>query len=77
MASLDQLHVGQTARIESLVGSDTLVQRLYEMGLVDGEKIEVIGIAPLGDPLEISVRDYRLSLRRSEASRVLVTILPG
>jgi ferrous iron transport protein A len=77
MASLDQLHVGQTARINSLVGSDTLVQRLFEMGLLDGEEIEVIGVAPLGDPVEIRVRDYRLSLRRSEAARVLVSILSG
>jgi ferrous iron transport protein A len=77
MPSLDQLRVGQTARIDSLVGQDTLVQRLLEMGLLDGEEIEVIGVAPLGDPVEIRVRDYRLSLRRSEAARVQVSILAG
>jgi ferrous iron transport protein A len=74
MPSLDQLRVGQTARVDSLVGEDTLVQRLLEMGLLDGEEIEVIGVAPLGDPVEIRVRDYRLSLRRSEAARVQVSI---
>jgi ferrous iron transport protein A len=42
------------------------------MGLLEGEEIEVIGVAPLGDPLEVRVRDYRLSLRRREAARVLV-----
>jgi ferrous iron transport protein A len=74
MASLDQLQVGQRARIDGLVGDDALVQRLLEMGLLDGEEVEVVGFAPLGDPMDIRLRDYRLSLRRSEAARVLVTI---
>ena len=72
MASLDQLHIGQRATIASLQGEDLLVQRLLEMGLLEGEEIEVVGFAPLGDPMEIRLRDYRLSLRRREAARVLV-----
>ncbi len=76
MASLDQLQRGQRARVASLEGSDALVQRLLEMGLLEGEEIEVIGFAPLGDPIEIRLRDYRLSLRRSEAARIRVTLLP-
>jgi ferrous iron transport protein A len=72
MPSLDQLQVGQRGRIEGLLGTDNLAQRLMEMGLFEGEEIEVIGIAPLGDPVEIRLRDYRLSLRRSEAARVQV-----
>jgi ferrous iron transport protein A len=73
--SLDQLRVGQRARVESLLGQDALVQRLLEMGLFDGEELEVVGFAPLGDPMEIRLRDYRLSLRRNEAARVQVTLL--
>ncbi len=73
MASLDQLKVGQRARVTALDGSDALIQRLLEMGLLEGEEIEVVGFAPLGDPLEIRLRDYRLSLRKSEAARVQVT----
>jgi ferrous iron transport protein A len=75
MASLDQLAVGQRCRVEEVVGTDSLVQRLMEMGLLEGEEVEVIGFAPLGDPLEIRLRDYRLSLRRNEAARVRVTPL--
>jgi ferrous iron transport protein A len=76
MPSLDQLRVGQRARIQSVAGADAIVQRLLEMGLVDGEEVDVIGVAPLGDPIEIRLRDYRLSLRRSEAGRVEVELLP-
>jgi ferrous iron transport protein A len=73
MASLDQLRVGQRARIDAIHGDDALVQRLLEMGLLEGEDVEVVGFAPLGDPMDIRLRDYRLSLRRSEAARVRVT----
>jgi ferrous iron transport protein A len=76
MPSLDQLRVGQRARIQSVVGADSLVQRLLEMGLIDGEELEIVGVAPLGDPLEVRLRDYRLSLRRAEAARIQVEILP-
>lgn len=74
MPSLDQLRPGQRGRIESLTGNDTLAQRLMEMGLFEGEEIEVIALAPLGDPLEIRVGDSRWSLRRGEAARVHVSL---
>jgi Fe2+ transport system protein FeoA len=76
MASLDQLQRGQRARVTAVEGSGAVVQRLLEMGLLEGEEIEVIGFAPLGDPIEIRLRDYRLSLRRSEAARIQVLPLP-
>ena len=76
MPSLDQLRPGQRGRIDSLDGDDRLVQRLMEMGLLEGEEVEVVGFAPLGDPMEIRLADYRLSLRRTEASRIQVTPLP-
>jgi ferrous iron transport protein A len=72
MPSLDQLERGQRATVTALAGDDGIVQRLLEMGLFEGEEIEVLGFAPLGDPMEIRLRDYRLSLRRSEAARVSV-----
>ncbi len=75
MFSLDQLPVGQRCRVEALQGDDALVQRLLEMGLLEGEDIEVVTIAPLGDPIEIRLRDYRLSLRRREAARVQVQLV--
>ena len=72
MPSLDQLRVGQRARVEAITGDDALVQRLREMGVFEGEELEVLCFAPLGDPMEIRLRDYRLSLRRSEAARIRV-----
>lgn len=76
MMTLDELTTGQKASIEAVAGEDALVQRLLEMGLLEGEEIEVLGFAPLGDPMEIRLRDYRLSLRRSEANRVKVRVGP-
>jgi ferrous iron transport protein A len=75
-ASLDQLRPGQRGRVVALRGGDALIQRLMEMGLLEGEEVEVVGFAPLGDPLEIRLGDYRLSLRRSEAARVRVNLSP-
>ena len=75
MSTLDQLCVGQRGRVEIMRGCDGLAQRLYEMGFLEGEEVEVLGFAPLGDPMEIRLRDYRLSLRRTEAARITVSRL--
>ena len=76
MLSLDRLPIGQPASIAAIQGNDALSQRLLEMGLLEGEQLTVVGRAPLGDPLDIQLRDYRLSLRRQEAARILVISLP-
>lgn len=70
--TLDQLRRGERARIVDVEGDDTISVRLMEMGLTEGEEIELIDFAPLGDPIEYSVRDYRLSLRTEEARRVVI-----
>ncbi len=75
MPSLDNLQRGRRAVVQAIDGNDGIVQRLLEMGLLEGEEIEVLGFAPLGDPMEIRLRGYRLSLRRSEAARVTVELL--
>ena len=75
MPSLDQLRLGQRACVTVVGGDDAVMQRLLEMGLFEGEEIEVLGFAPLGDPMEIRLRDYRLSLRRQEAAGVTVQII--
>jgi ferrous iron transport protein A len=75
MPSLDQLRTGERARVLAVEGGDAIGQRLLEMGLLEGEEVEVLGFAPLGDPMEISLRDYRLSLRRAEAARVEVKVI--
>lgn len=73
--TLDTLSAGQRARILEIVGDDGIAIRLMEMGLIDGEEIEVIGFAPWGDPMEILARGYRLSLRGNEAKRVVVELI--
>lgn len=76
--TLDQLRAGQRAVITAVRGTPGLVQRLLEMGVLEDEPVEVVGFAPLGDPMEIRLRDYRLSLRRGEAACVEVRLAsPG
>ncbi len=74
MASLADMREGQLATITEIIGNDSVAVRLMEMGLTDGESVQLIGFAPMGDPLEISIRGYRLSLRKIEAQRVLIQI---
>lgn len=73
--TLDALEVGATAQVERVRGGRALAQRLQEMGLTSGVAVKVIRVAPLGDPLEVEVRGYRLSLRREEAAAVEVSAL--
>ncbi len=70
--TLDLLQTGERARIVEVDGDDAIATRIMEMGLTDGEEIVLLGRAPLGDPLEFSVRGYRISLRKAEARRVVV-----
>ena len=74
MPALDQLLTGQRGEVETLAGDPALVQRLYEIGLLEGETVEVLGFAPLGDPVEVRVGNTRLSLRKREASAVTVSL---
>lgn len=70
MTTLAALPVGISARVREIDASDEVGVRLLEMGLTPGIEVVVIGTAPLGDPLEIELRGYRLSLRKNEAARV-------
>ena len=72
---LSSLGIGGRGVILDLDGEASLVQRLMEMGLTDGEEVEVVRFAPLGDPMEIRVRGYYLSLRRREADAVSVEVM--
>ena len=74
---LSQLEVGRRAIVAGLEGEPALVQRLLEFGLLEGEEIEVLAVAPLGDPMEIRTGNSRLSLRRSEASRIRIRPVLG
>lgn len=72
MGSLASLSIGARARVTHIAGDDEVSARMCEMGITPGVSMEMVGRAPLGDPLEFEVRGYRLSLRRSEAERVEV-----
>lgn len=74
MLTLASLEKGQRARVVEVHGEDAIATRIMEMGLIDGEPVQLIGRAPLGDPLEFLVRGYRLSLRTNEAQRVQIEL---
>jgi len=74
--TLADLAVGQHGVIRDVIGDTDVVQRLMELGLTDGEGVELVRFAPLGDPMEIRIRGYLLSLRRSEAGAVLLEEAP-
>jgi ferrous iron transport protein A len=70
--TLARLPIGQPGRVADIAGDDDISLRLMEMGLIPGTELRMLGAAPLGDPIEIELRGYRLSLRRLEAERVLL-----
>jgi len=72
MPHLNELKERDIAVVEDIAGTDSVAMRLMEMGIIPGEEIEMIGRAPLGDPLEFRISGYQLSLRKSEAARVTV-----
>lgn len=70
MRTLDQLKPGDSGTVGELRGEGAVHQRLLEMGVIEGAGVEVVRMAPLGDPMEIIVQGYHLSLRKSEAALV-------
>ena len=70
--TLDQIEPGGSGVVTAVSGEDALTTRILEMGVTPGCAFAVIGTAPLGDPIEVEVRGYRLSLRKSEAALVTV-----
>ena len=70
--SLSDLLPGQRATVLAVAGNASLIQRLAEMGLLEGDEIEFVTTAPLGDPIEIRIGDTRLSLRKADAALISV-----
>ena len=70
MSTLAELPIGASAQVKHIAGADEIACRLMEMGLTPGSRLRVAGVAPLGDPIELEIRGYRLSVRKSEAQRV-------
>ena len=72
--SLDTLPSGLAARVVSVRGSNAISRRLMEMGIVPGAPIRVVRAAPLGDPIQVCLRNYHLALRRAEARAISVLV---
>ena len=72
LTDLNALKEGDTAIVKKVLGSGAIKKRFVEMGITIGQTIKMLKIAPLGDPMEVEIRKYRLSLRRSEAENILV-----
>ena len=72
MKNLSHLVPGDQARVRGCHGEGAVFQRLCEMGFVEGAELRVVRLAPLGDPMEVEIQNYHLSLRRSEAQMVHV-----
>ncbi|MCE9545201.1 MAG: ferrous iron transport protein A [Planctomycetia bacterium] len=75
MTALSELAMGGKGRVTQVRGVDDVSLRLMEMGLTPGVELSLIGAAPLGDPIELDVLGYRLSIRRSEAALVEIEIV--
>ncbi len=71
---LSHMKLGQKGVIENFVGENDDCERISEMGVTPGEEVEVIRYAPLGDPIEIKVRGYSLSIRKEEAAFIKVRL---
>lgn len=74
MTTLDQLQPGQRGTIQEISFEHPSIERLMEMGLVPGTPLQVVRFAPLGDPIEIEARGYNLSLRRDEATAIVLQL---
>ena len=70
--TLDQLKVGQSATVSAITSTGTMAQRIMQLGLLEGSDVAIKRKAISGDPIEISVLGYALSLRKNEASMVEV-----
>ena len=72
MKTLRDVKIGETAVIEKLHGEGALNRRIMDMGLTKGTQVYVRKVAPLGDPMELTVRGYELSVRKADAELIEV-----
>lgn len=72
MKTLKEVAVGQTVTVKKLSGAGPVKRRIMDMGITKGVEVYVRKVAPLGDPVEVTVRGYELSLRRTDAEMIEV-----
>ena len=73
MSTLKEVKVGQSCTVAKLTGTGAVKRRIMDMGLTKGTEVHVKNVAPLGDPIELTVRGYELSIRKDEAASIEVT----
>ena len=71
--TLRDIAIGDCATVRRLTGEGALKRHIMDMGITKGTEVYVRKVAPLGDPIEVTVRGYELSLRKSEAENILVS----
>ena len=72
MKTLKDVNIGQTVKVKKLTGEGPVKRRIMDMGITKGVEIYVRKVAPLGDPVEVTVRGYELSLRKADAEIIEV-----
>ena len=72
MNTLRNVSVGKTVTVKRLYGEGPIKRRIMDMGITKGVQVYVRKVAPLGDPIEVTVRDYELSLRKADAEMIEV-----
>ena len=71
--ALTDLPIGKDARVVAVNGTGSVTRRLMEMGVIPGVSVQVVKMAPFGDPIEIRVRGYSLAMRKTEADAIEVS----
>ncbi len=72
MKTLKQVAIGETAKVVKIHGEGALKRRIMDMGITKGVEIYVRKVAPLGDPIEVTLRGYELSIRKADADKIEV-----
>ena len=72
MKTLRDVNVGETVKVSKLDGEGAVKRRIMDMGITKGVEVYVRKIAPLGDPVEVTVRGYELSVRKADAEMIIV-----
>lgn len=72
MSTLKEAKIGQTVRVKKIGGEGAVKRRIMDMGITKGVDVYVRKVAPLGDPIEVTVRGYELSLRKADAENIEV-----
>jgi len=75
LKKLDQIEKGETGLVKSVEGDGKIRRRLFDMGVTPGAKVVLRKKAPMGDPIEVTIRGYELSLRKAEANLVNIDVV--